>query len=823
MLDQQLLEAMTALLGRRDLTHQELQAWWAGTATGGPNGDGTYPATDSTGFVRMLPSPEKVRSTAASGVTMAENLAERDAIFAAEADALVYVNNHNGSADDAANGLYEYVGGAARRAEAYYRGLADIVRPLAERAETAAANAVANSERALVLEQSLSKLVQMTFGPATALGDRHGLFYSARVFRSLITQTGFVDEIEVFETEVAGEFAVGHFRPINGIWTLQDAATAQSLGRRQLVRLPLAKRISPRGGDAWGVFGNNLVGVRVGGQIGSREVNGGVPFPQTIDMGTAGDELEPQVKLIVNTYEQVVSGTAFEVLQNQVAQLMAGGGGGSGTSPFDYHVDGRPGDSTGNDANDGLTPETAFRTKKRMKQVLGSQTNKKIGFRRGSVWDHSDNGLNLDNVGISIGAYGPEDERRPLSLGAFPLTSFTSVGNGRYTFPLTYEPGTLTLVSEQGMADHWYDENTCRKLMWKGTAPAPIALGEWEWSNNLVTFVVEPDFDLTGWTMMIPVNYNGSNGAKEGIRLLGDNAVMQDVDWLFFADFGWSVEGQINAVVRRCEGSYSASDGADTNANDLMDVLECRFWRNGRRWGGGGGPGDGISCHINSNDPNSATRGRILGCSFGYNTQAGLGNQQGTSLVMMFNHLENNSVNINQYSTGADFGEWTVAYNLSIHSRPLKPGVWGAHASFLFGGQPGSVSKIHNNTMVDLPGVDREWTAVTFEGGGGELEWMNNILVARGFVALLQVAGSQVVSRGNLHFNALGKAVFIDGYRLLDSADDLIADPLFADPLNGDFRLLPASPGRGTGLPLGYEQDYARRRVSATPNRGAFQ
>lgn len=56
----ELLERVSALLGRRDLSQVEFANWIAGTADGGPNGDGRYPLSDSTGFIRMLPSPAKV-------------------------------------------------------------------------------------------------------------------------------------------------------------------------------------------------------------------------------------------------------------------------------------------------------------------------------------------------------------------------------------------------------------------------------------------------------------------------------------------------------------------------------------------------------------------------------------------------------------------------------------------------------------------------------------------------------------------------------------------------------------------------------------------
>ena len=55
-----LLDGVTALLGRRDLTQVEFENWKAGSANGGPNGDGNFPMTDSTGFVRLVPSPAKI-------------------------------------------------------------------------------------------------------------------------------------------------------------------------------------------------------------------------------------------------------------------------------------------------------------------------------------------------------------------------------------------------------------------------------------------------------------------------------------------------------------------------------------------------------------------------------------------------------------------------------------------------------------------------------------------------------------------------------------------------------------------------------------------
>lgn len=56
---QELLTKVSALLGRRDNSLTEFQAWFGGAADGGAAGDGLFPLTDSSGFIRMVPSPAR--------------------------------------------------------------------------------------------------------------------------------------------------------------------------------------------------------------------------------------------------------------------------------------------------------------------------------------------------------------------------------------------------------------------------------------------------------------------------------------------------------------------------------------------------------------------------------------------------------------------------------------------------------------------------------------------------------------------------------------------------------------------------------------------
>lgn len=80
---------------------------------------------------------------AQAGLTTVPDIAARDAFFAnAENQGkLVYVNDNNGSDSDPANGVYEYVDGAARIATGFYTGVTASVQPLIDAAESAATRA----------------------------------------------------------------------------------------------------------------------------------------------------------------------------------------------------------------------------------------------------------------------------------------------------------------------------------------------------------------------------------------------------------------------------------------------------------------------------------------------------------------------------------------------------------------------------------------------------------------------------------------------------------------------------------------------------------
>lgn len=101
---------------------------------------------------------------AQAGLTTVSTTAQRDTFYA-NADnrgKLVYVNNNNGSANDPANGVYEYVGSGARLAAGFYAGLTAVVQPQVNEATRAAGFSLRSDA--------------LTFAPNMATGKKTAVF-----------------------------------------------------------------------------------------------------------------------------------------------------------------------------------------------------------------------------------------------------------------------------------------------------------------------------------------------------------------------------------------------------------------------------------------------------------------------------------------------------------------------------------------------------------------------------------------------------------------------------------------------------------------------
>jgi hypothetical protein len=162
----------------------------------------------------------------------------------------------------------------------------------------------------------------------------------------------------------------------------------------------------------------------------------------------------------------------------------------------------------------------------------------------------------------------------------------------------------------------------------------------------------------------------------------------------------------------------------------------------------------------------------------------------------------------------------TIAYNLSDDRN-----------QFLGGGSMKNVF-VYNNTIVRTrePNIDR-YVFWTFAVDTTFMTIRNNIFVLaedlKAFGPVQRQVPRQRAPIGNqLHdhnlFFSPGNA---DPIGVVAGRGEFIADPLFVDLKNGNFRLSEQSPARNKGVPLGYRKDLDGYPVSTqrAPDLGAFQ
>lgn len=97
--------------------------------------------------------------------------------------------------------------------------------------------------------------------------------------------------------------------------------------------------------------------------------------------------------------------------------------------------------AAGNDANNGLSPSTPWKTLVKLNQA-GISSGSTILFQRGQIFDGF---LRPQNSGISYDAYGTGTE--PVINGFTNLSSWSSLGNGIYESPCSSCGSKLNLVT----------------------------------------------------------------------------------------------------------------------------------------------------------------------------------------------------------------------------------------------------------------------------------------------------------------------------------------------------------------------------------------
>lgn len=155
----QLMAQVTALLSSWNEREREFRDWLAGTATGGPNGDGKYPLTNANGDTFLVDCPAKLADTVAgpAGVSLGAQEAAEEALAQAVNQALQATQQNTAAAS--ARALTQQLRDEAevfRDEAAASNAAAGAARSGAEAARdtaTARANAAATSETNAGLSQ----------------------------------------------------------------------------------------------------------------------------------------------------------------------------------------------------------------------------------------------------------------------------------------------------------------------------------------------------------------------------------------------------------------------------------------------------------------------------------------------------------------------------------------------------------------------------------------------------------------------------------------------------------------------------------------------
>lgn len=234
----QLAERMAALTSAWRLYVEQLAAWLAGTAEGGPEGTGRYPLTDAFGTTYMVDCPARMQArvdTAAdSAGTYAEAasgsaedaLAALSAAQAAQQQAQIHAT-YAAQARDLAETYADAAGTHAANALVYANAASGSAASAAGRAtdaETAAADAVAAKSAAVIAKGDAQVAASAAAASAAAAATFDPALYRLKSVSITIA------EVNGLQTTLNGKQALLGFTPVNKAGdTLDGALTAPLL------------------------------------------------------------------------------------------------------------------------------------------------------------------------------------------------------------------------------------------------------------------------------------------------------------------------------------------------------------------------------------------------------------------------------------------------------------------------------------------------------------------------------------------------------------------------------------------------------------------
>jgi hypothetical protein len=466
-----------------------------------------------------------------------------------------------------------------------------------------------------------------------------------------------------------------------------------------------------------------------------------------------------------------------------------------------YHVDA----TSGNDTNNGLSPDTPWKT---IAKVNSSAFNPgdQILFRRGETWREklvvSSSGIS--NSPIVVSAYGSGN--KPTIVGSDAITIWTNIGGNVWDATVTTQPSVVWFTGTSGM---------------KEAAKSNLnASSEWSWTSNV----------LSVYSATSPTNVEAASR--------GSTIIASGHSYLKLSNFNLIRSGNVNSGANCQLGSGSSDIEVDACDFAQADTCHIGIWGTARgsftvsgctfAYSGLGhyvGAGNGI-------DVTRTTEGSRLLVTVQRCTFTHIGDWRGSQyhdhgiyfksgrLIWRYNCVNNGGVETGagvKISGNAQDG-CEVYYSMFSKGRGTQS--WGVLS------EAGCSHKIYNNVFYGVgTGVWQAGPHGPTVAGGSGITVRNNIFHTTGYRFLLAstvhgthgTVTTNFVSDHNLFFG--GSATPLqwgpNAYSFADwkvntrqDADSKTNDPEFMDPSQDDFTLQPSSPCIDAGADVGLKQDF---------------
>jgi hypothetical protein len=435
-------------------------------------------------------------------------------------------------------------------------------------------------------------------------------------------------------------------------------------------------------------------------------------------------------------------------------------------------------DPAGDDSNDGASPAHPWRTIAKVNAAaLGAGDT--IRFKRGGLWRETlePHGSGAAGRPITFTVYG--SGRAPIISGADAVTGWTAFRDGaRFSAALAKQPNNVYL-------DDLLDWGL-------GPAASPDAMqpGSWCWQAGTLYARLADGSNPAAHLIEAAVRPYGTHTVDKSYIVFDGLWVRRTAGWGVFFYSDTSPEQSTDIVIRNCivtqTGTGTLDDGRYYNAIHVSRAAAPRYENNTISYSGG---------HGNAINSQLADGAVIAGNRADHFNHHGFDVKNSQSVLVRGNiaHDSNEANGIYCEHTRAMRVENNIVYNLTASASGRGSGVQIDDGS--------SDARIFNNSVFNvLTGI--------YLTVAGTVAMNNAISQAR--YALRTSAGgifdyNDWGAGARIYFN--GTEYNLGQWRALAGHDhDIGADPMWAGPQTGDFRLLPGSPCIGaatnTGTPF---------------------